>query len=169
MRTQVLFIQGAGKGTHDTWDNKLVDSLRRELGDEFEVHYPRMPNEDEPTFATWSPVIAKELENIDVVVAHSIGATILINRLPKNSLRGIVLIAAPFIGDGGWPSEEIEPNLKVNTDVPIHLFHGDADETAPIEHLDLYAKAIPHAVVHRLKGRDHQLNNDLSEVARVLR
>jgi hypothetical protein len=29
----------------------------------------------------------------------------------------------------------------------------------------LYAQAIPRAVIRRLKGRDHQLDNDLSEVA----
>ena len=45
---QVLFIQGGGAGVHDEWDDKLVDSLRRELGDGYEVRYPRMPAEDDP-------------------------------------------------------------------------------------------------------------------------
>ena len=40
---QVLFIQGGGAGTHDEWDDKLVESLRHELGDGYEVRYPRMP------------------------------------------------------------------------------------------------------------------------------
>jgi hypothetical protein len=52
---QVLFIQGGGEGTHDEWDDKLVDSLRRELGDGFEVRYPRMPAEDDPSHETWAP------------------------------------------------------------------------------------------------------------------
>jgi hypothetical protein len=29
---QILFIQGGGAGVHDEWDDKLVDSLWRELG-----------------------------------------------------------------------------------------------------------------------------------------
>jgi len=41
--------------------------------------------------------------------------------------------------------------------------------TAPVAHVDLYAKAIPQAVVRRLRGRDHQLNNDMSEVAADIR
>lgn len=45
----ILFIQGGGAGTYDEWDNKLVDSLRRELGEGFEVRYPRMPDEDDPS------------------------------------------------------------------------------------------------------------------------
>lgn len=42
---QILFIQGGGAGVHDEWDDKLVDSLRRELGDGPGVRYPRMPGE----------------------------------------------------------------------------------------------------------------------------
>jgi pimeloyl-ACP methyl ester carboxylesterase len=51
----------------------------------------------------------------------------------------------------------------------VHVFHGLQDETAPPSHADLYARAIPQARVHQLPGRDHQLNNDLSEVAEAIR
>jgi hypothetical protein len=84
---QILFIQGGGAGTHDEWDDKLVDSLRRELGDGYEIRYPRMPDED---------------------------------------------------------------------------------ETVPPAHADRYARVIPQARLHRLPGRDHQLDDDLSEVARAI-
>jgi hypothetical protein len=30
----------------------------------------------------------------------------------------------------------------------------------------MYAGLFPQAVIHRLRGRDHQLNDDLKEVAR---
>src|SRR3954451_13311034 len=30
---QILFIQGGGADTHDGWDDQLVDSLRRGLGE----------------------------------------------------------------------------------------------------------------------------------------
>jgi pimeloyl-ACP methyl ester carboxylesterase len=53
--------------------------------------------------------------------------------------------------------------------VPVLLYHGDQDATVPIAHLDLYRKALPRAHVRRLRGRDHQLNNDLTEVANDLR
>ena len=54
-------------------------------------------------------------------------------------------------------------------DLPVHLYHGSEDRTAPIAHAALYAAAIPRAVVHRLRGRDHQLDNDMSEVAAGIR
>ena len=44
MTKQVLFIQGGGEGTHDDWDNKLVESLERELGRDFA---------DDGTFQHW--------------------------------------------------------------------------------------------------------------------
>ena len=49
VKRQLLFIQGGGAGAHDEWDNKLVESLRRELGPDYEIRYPRMPNECYPS------------------------------------------------------------------------------------------------------------------------
>lgn len=51
----------------------------------------------------------------------------------------------------------------------MFLYHGDNDEIAPVAHLALYAAAIPHAEVRRLPNRDHQLNNDLAEIANDIR
>jgi hypothetical protein len=43
---QVLFIQGGGAGAHDDWDGELVQSLRWELGNGYEVRYPRWPGSE---------------------------------------------------------------------------------------------------------------------------
>lgn len=177
---QILFIQGGGAGAHDEWDGKLVESLRRELGGWYEVRYPRMPGEGEPSYARWSAAIRREMADLDdgaVVVGHSAGATILVNALaeqpPETGLGAMVLIAAPFVGEGGWPSDEFELASDLGARLPpgvrVHVFHGLRDETAPPSHAGLYALAIPQAQVHQLPGRDHQLNNDLSEVAEAIR
>ena len=176
---QVLFIQGGGAGAHDRWDDKLVDSLRWELGDGHEVVYPWMPDEDDPSYAKWGPAIRRELAGLRdgaVVAGHSVGGTILVNALaeqsPERKFTAIVLIAAPFVGAGGWPGEEFElPHdlgARLPEGVPVHVFHGLQDETAPPSHADLYARAIPQAQLHRLPGRDHQLDNDLTEVAKTI-
>ncbi|WP_069768822.1 alpha/beta fold hydrolase [Streptomyces sp. LUP30] len=176
---QILFVQGGGEGAHDAWDDKLVDSLRRELGDGYEVRYPRMPDEDDPSPARWAPAVHRELADLAdgaIVVGHSVGATILVHALaerpPGARLAAIVLIAAPFVGRGGWPGDEFALPGDLGARLPqgarVHVFHGLADETAPPSHADLYARAIPQAQVHRLPGRDHQLNDDLSEVAEAI-
>ena len=177
---QTLVIQGGGKGAHDEWDDKLVEDLRRELGDGHEVRYPRMPAEDDPSYTRWSAEIRRELADLDdggVVAGHSVGGTIMIHAIAEQpreqQLAAIVLIAAPFVGEGGWPGDEFELPGDLGARLPqgvrVHVFHGLDDETAPPSHADLYARAIPQAQVHRLAGRDHQLNNDLSEVARAIK
>jgi hypothetical protein len=135
-----------------------------------------MPNEDDPKYALWKAALCQDLDKLGegaVLVGHSIGATILVHTLvdepPGRSPAGIFLISTPFVGKGGWPSDEIEPDPelgeKLPAHVPIYLYQGGADETVPVSHVDLYAKAIPQAVVRKLPGRDDQLDNDMAEVA----
>jgi pimeloyl-ACP methyl ester carboxylesterase len=176
----VLFVQGGGAGTHDEWDNRLVESLARALGEGYEVRYPRMPDEDDPSYAVWLPAIRDriaELEDGAVVVGHSLGGASLMAALvaEPSSVRlgAIVLVAAPFVGDGGWPGEGFglrgDLGSRLPTGVPVLVCHGLDDGTAPPSHADLYADAIPQARVLRLPGRDHRLNDDLSEVAAAIR
>jgi predicted alpha/beta hydrolase family esterase len=180
MTTPVLIVQGGGARVHDEWDNKLVESLERELGSDYTVVYPRMPYEASPTYAAWAAAITRELARLDdgaILVGHSVGGTILIRLLadnpPELTLSGIFLIAPPFVGKGGWPSEDIEPlsdlGARLPAKTPIFVYQGSNDATTPLGHARLYAEAIPHAVVRRLPGRDHQLNNDMSEVAADIR
>ena len=111
------------------------------------------------------------------VAGNSVGGTLLIRALAERPLEvdlaAIVLLAAPFVGDGGWPWDDFEMPSdlgdRLPKGVPVHLFHGLEDDTAPVGHADLYARLIPQAHVHRLPGRDHQLGNDLAEVAKVIR
>ena len=180
MIRRVLFVHGAGRHAHDHWDNRLVDSLRSELGPDYNVHYPVMPNGADPQYFAWKQAIERDLAALEpraVVIGHSVGGTILINalaeRTPQSSLGAICLISAPFIGAGWWESDDIEPRsdlaTRVPRDVPIFLYHGLDDDTVPIAYVDLYARSRHSAHVRRLANRDHQLNNDLSEVASDIR
>jgi len=115
MRRQVLFVQGGGQGAHDEWDNRLVDGLAQVLGQDHEIRYPRMPDEADPAYPPWKQALEMEFAGLKdgaVLVGHSIGAAILVNAVaadpPHCELGGIFLVAAPFIGDGGWPSDGIE-------------------------------------------------------------
>jgi predicted alpha/beta hydrolase family esterase len=179
-RRQVLFVQGGGRDVHDREDNELVDGLRRELGDGYEVRYPRMPHEEDPSYPDWAAAVRRELAALDdgaVVVGHSVGGTILVHALaerpPAPALAGIVLLAAPFVGPGGWPGDGFELprdlGAQLPRGVPVHLFHGTGDETVPPSHAGSYASVVPQARLHRLAGRDHQLTGGLSEVARAIR
>src|SRR5678816_2668440 len=115
MMRQILFIQGGGEGVHDQWDDKLVDSLRGELGPAYEIRYPVMPNEADPKYSVWKRALEIEIAALEpgaIVIGHSVGGTILIHTLaestPPTDLRAICLISAPFIGPGGWETGDIE-------------------------------------------------------------
>lgn len=173
---QVLFVQGAGAGTHADWDSALVTSLRGALGSSWEVRYPRMPDEDRPRAAAWGEAISAELSLLGarpVLVGHSVGATVLVETLVSRPApcapAALVLIGAPFMGGGGWPGEELEVPVdlgaRLPTGVPLHVVHGTADEVVPCSHAHLWAAVAPRAQVHLLPGRDHQLGDDLTDVA----
>jgi predicted alpha/beta hydrolase family esterase len=179
----VLFVQGGGAGTHEAWDARLVASLQRALGPAYTVRYPRMPDEASPDPSRWGEVLSRELSRPRdrlVLVGHSIGAAILLDHLAHGGaalgVAGIHLIAAPFIGEEGWPSEDLRPTREVARalrtlvpSTPLFLYQGTKDETVPVSHLALYSDAFPRAVLRRLEGRDHQLDDDLREVARDIR
>lgn len=180
MTTTILFVQGGGEGTHDDWDRRLVDSLERELGAGYRVRYPRMPDEADPRYRSWRPALLDELAALEdgaILVGHSVGGAVLLHTLADDrpALRpgAVVLLAAPYIGDGGWPAGEIQPRPdladRLPADVPVLVYHGSADATVPCAHARLHANTVPNAVVRVLPGRDHQLGDDLREVAQDLR
>ena len=74
---------------------------------------------------------------------------------------------------GGWPGEEFELpgdlGVLLPAGVAVHVLHGLEDEEVPPAHADLYARAIPQARPQLLPRRDHQLGNDLGDVATMIR
>ena len=179
MAKQVLFIKGAGEGVHDHWDNQLVASLERELGENYAVRYPRMPGEDDPSYTVWKAALASELDLLEdraVLVGHSFGGTVLIHAFAeqhKPRFGGLFVLAAPFFGEGGWSSSGMgdcrEVPGRISAGTPLYLYHSAEDAEVPAAHVHLYAKAFPRAVVRMLEHRDHQFNNDLSDVAADIR
>lgn len=176
MTKQVLFIHGGGGGAAKE-DERLASSLRAALGDAYQVHYPIMPNEEEPDYRVWRMLILNKVAESGgaILVGHSIGASVLIRILsdgvPRQQVDGLFLIAAPFWHDDDfWHWDEVklpgDVGDRIPRDLPLFIYHGDADEVVPVAHADMYARALPHAVIRRLPGRDHQLNNDLREVSR---
>jgi uncharacterized protein len=176
MRKEIVFIQGGGEGAYEV-DRKLVANLQEALEVDYEVHYPRMPNEDEPDYARWKEHIHRIITALHgeiILVGHSVGGYILVKylaqeHLPEKPIRGICLIATPYPGgDDNWQFEgfDLPENFgqKLPTNARIYLYHSPDDQIVPFTHVEMYAKNIPGATVRETRG-GHQLNNDLSLVA----
>ena len=175
MKKQVLFIQGAGEGAYEE-DRELVKSLRELLGSEYNVRYPKMPEEDDQGYETWKARISKELAALDdgvILVGHSVGSSMLLKYLSEenveNAIAGIFLIAAPYWGAAGWQVDEFTLDeghaSKLLKGLPIFFYHSRDDDVVPFAHLVMHAETFPGATIREFDGGGHQFNNDLSEVA----
>jgi pimeloyl-ACP methyl ester carboxylesterase len=73
-------------------------------------------------------------------------------RYAARSFGALFLIAAPFVGDGGWSSDDLWSSHKLGArlpqDAPVHIYHGMEDDIVPPSHAELYARAVPQARVH---------------------
>jgi predicted alpha/beta hydrolase family esterase len=179
MTEHILFIQGAGSGAYDA-DKRLAESLQRTLGTRFEVRYPAIPDDGDIPYGQWRQQIEQELASVPgpvILVGHSVGASILLKwlseRMDERAVAGVFLAACPFWGGDGWRYEgyeelELPPRFaaRLPAELPIYLYHCRDDATVPFDHLALYAQVLPQATVRAFEKGGHQLDDDVSAVAR---
>lgn len=179
MTRHIIFIQGGGGEESHAADARMVASLQKALGDAYIIHYPLLRNETTPDFGR-KKQIAEQISLINsemILVAHSLGASMLLKYLSETSVQkkiaGIILIATPFwSGDEEWKQalklrEDFAEHLPQG--VPIFLYHSKDDQEAPFDHLAIYARHLPEATVREIAAGGHQLNNDLSLVAKDIK
>jgi uncharacterized protein len=176
VKKHVLFVHGGGEGAYEE-DGKMATSLRDELGDAYDVRFPRMPNEDSPEYEAWKARISNELTGMDggaILVGHSLGASILLKYLSEveaaKPVAGVFLIAPPYWGVEDWEVGEFTPRAdyasKLPEGMPVFFYHSRDDEVVPFAHLALYKERLPWATVREFDDRGHQFGDNLSEVAR---
>lgn len=179
MKKQVLFIQGGGNGGYAA-DAKLVASMQKALGRDYEISYPRMQTDDAAPDFGWLKQIGKEIgkrrEDV-ILVAHSLGASLLLKYLAENRVSkktaGIFLISTPFwSGKEEWVQGLKLPEdfaKQLPKDVPIFFYHCRDDEEIPFNHLTSYRHKLPAATFREIESGGHQLGNDLSLVAKDIK
>jgi predicted alpha/beta hydrolase family esterase len=179
MKKNILFIQGGGNGGYEA-DAKLAASLRQALGAAYDVHYPQLLSDEALSDFGWPQQIGKEISQSNgevVLVGHSLGASMILKYFSesgsRNKIRGIFLIATPY-----WQGEEewvqglkLQEDFagKLPEDMPVFLYHCRDDEEVPFAHLALYRQKLPQAAVCEIVSGGHQLNNDLTVVAKDIK
>jgi predicted alpha/beta hydrolase family esterase len=177
--TCVLFIQGGGTGAH-AQDALLANSLKRALGPEYDMRFPRMPSEGDPNVATWKEKISSELSHSTgsvVLVAHSIGGSILLRYLSEEKvdkpIGGLFLLAAPSWDEDRWNFDDLklprDTAEKLAVIPRLFFYHCRDDEVVPFAHLALHGARIPRAVTRAVDSGGHQFHNDLTDVATDIR
>ena len=174
MKKQVLFIQGGGEDGYQA-DKVIVELLQEALKENYEVLYPQIPSDDQAPDFGWPGHIGKEIAALKdgfVLVAHSLGASMLLKYLSENDFSikaaGIFLLAAPF-----WSGqEEWKKGLKLHNDFAANLpkdvrfffYHCKDDEEVPFGHLSKYQQKIPAATFQEIETGGHQFGGSINLV-----
>jgi len=124
-----------------------------------------MPQPKNPQYPLWARRIAQlvaELTN-PILVGHSFGASMLLKYFaettPRPPVTGLFLVATPFWGPH-FPEYALPSDFgtRLSDLSPLYLYHSRDDAELPLEHLERYRRALPHAVVRTLDGRGHEFD-----------
>jgi len=157
------------------------DSLRKELGNRFDILLPKMPNPMNAQYDEWKILfkkIALQLDNNVILIGHSLGGVFLAkylseNKFPKKILATI-LIAPPY------DEKDIEEplcdfvilnNLKKleKQGGKIFIYHSKDDTVVPYVDLGKYQKALPSVIAKIFKDRDHFNQPEFPELVREIK
>jgi len=169
-KKQILFIHSGGVQMPSTGSSSLVEYLRSELGDQYEVKFPKMPEPENPAYVEWKRKLSIELSKIGhevILIGHSLGGSVLLKYLSEEkydkTIPGLFIVAAPYWGKRNWEADEF--TLKDNFATTLHdidqtfLYHCTHDEVVPVDHLAVYSNKLPQAEVRECDTGGHLFSN----------
>ena len=158
------------------------DGLQENLGENFVVYTPQMPNKQNAEYREWKILFEKVLNLLDeniILIGHSMGGIFLAKYLSENEIRRSVkktfLLAAPF-SDDGMEHESLcsflrEGDLSKFEEQAgeVYLYHSEDDLVVPFDHVQKYAKELPKAVVRGFKDKGHFKQEEIMELVEDVR
>lgn len=178
MKKQILFIHGGGDDGYGS-DRIMMESLRKELGDDYEITYPRMPEDDLPDFG-WIKQMKQDISKLDdglIIVAHSLGASLLLKYLSEHpvtkKIAAVFLLAPPFwSGKEDWVQGFILQDDfagKLPSDFPISLYQCLDDDVVPYDHFTTYRQKLSAVEFHEIESGGHQFEGAMDQIAQAIR
>ncbi|QTM98255.1 serine hydrolase family protein [Sediminibacillus dalangtanensis] len=167
MKKTVLFVHSAGPQGQDQGSGNLSSYLNKELGDNYNVVSPEMPEPENPVYAFWKNQLEKELHKLTgdvILIGHSLGGSVLLKYLTEHSCHlhfsGLFIIASPYWGlEENWRSKEftLQPNFeqKLPAIPNLFLYHSVDEDIVPFAHHLAYAEKLPQATTRELEGKQH--------------
>lgn len=192
MKTQVIVLHGGE--TFDTYEKYLENlrvkkldfarlmqedwksGLQDQLGNDFQVILPQMPNKKNAKYLEWKiwfDKIVPFLEDGCILIGHSLGGIFLTKYLSEEivpkKIEALFLVAAPYddldlgdsLADFILPAHLGKLIAQVET---ICIYHSENDPVVPIADIYKYQKAIPNAETSILKDRQHFNQESFPEI-----
>lgn len=196
MKQQVFYIHGGDSySEHDAFlddlrsriprdlpnlprPKKWTDTFREDLGEDYEILMPSMPNSQNAKYEEWKIWFERHFEYLEgdvILVGWSLGAMFFVKYLIEEtlpfSLKAMVLLAPPFepidgesddCGDFTFDTDDLD-NLaeKVGN---IILMHSKDDFVVPYEHGLKYSASLPKAELVTFEDKNHFLIPDFPEL-----
>lgn len=197
MKQQVLVIHGGDTfGTREEYVKFLreheldfakltragwKENLRPDLGKDYEVILPQMPNKTNGMYEEWEIIFEKLIPFLHdglILVGHSMGGLFLAKYLSENDFKPKVkatfLVAAPF-GDNLPEYELYSFSLPAKLDGftrqagKVFIFHSSDDPVVPPKDSDAYKNAVPNSVVRIIIDRGHFSQPHLPELTEEIK
>ncbi len=153
-----------------TFDKRWKDNLAADLGGEFEVFTPEMPNSQDAKYDEWKIWFEKFFPFLTdgvVLIGHSLGGVFLARYLSENKfpkkIAALFLVAAPFFKPSKKLGVKANAGFTVKDDLKkiesqageIFIFHSSDDSVVAISHAKVYKKYLPKAKFVQLHGLGH--------------
>lgn len=160
------------------------DSLKSELGNDYEILMPRMPNGTNARYKEWKiwfERIAEVLNDGLILIGHSLGGIFLAKYLSENifskRISATILVATPFDDTDGADGQEslidftLSPSLEKFTKQggKIYLLHSKDDPVVPFAQLARYQNKLPGAEVVVFDNKEHFNQETFPEIIELIR
>jgi uncharacterized protein len=170
-----------GSVPYVSWKQSLV----ADLGSEYVVYLPSMPNRTNARYEEWKIWFLRylELAGADVIlIGHSLGGMFLAKYLSEETapvpIKALFLIAAPsgeYKGDpkyGDCMDFTFKPELAKNItkQVPqVMIWHSEDDHVVPVAELEWYKKYVPGSKITVFQDKNHFLGPAFPELVTALK
>jgi len=183
MKTQIITIHGGETfGSYDAYilwlksyklDFEFMemkswkDSLKENLGDEYDILSMRMPNSFNAKYLEWKIWFEKfvpYIQDNSIFIGNSLGGIFLSKYFSENDypkgVKGIFMLAAPY---GPVSPTDDMADFVLQSDLSklasygekVHLYHSKDDPVVPFSHLAKYEKELPNAKVRSFEDKGH--------------
>ena len=181
MKQQIIVIHGAD--TFTTYEDYIrslenrtmeLESINKkswksrlgsDLGSEYEVYLPQMPNKDNAKYKEWKIIFDKILPLLDkdaIFIGHSMGAIFLAKYFSESDtgeVKALFLVAPPYEDS----AEESLDDFNFTADLSllskqvknIFIYHSKDDYVVPFAHGEEYAKRLPGSRFKVFEDRGH--------------
>jgi len=197
MKTTVLAIHGGNTfNTYEEYINNLnsktvdldrlrygvgwKDTITSDLGDNYDVFLPSMPNSNNAQYNEWKIWFEKVMAAMPqklILVGHSMGGIFLAKYLSENTINNeitaLLLVAAPYTStpEENLASFELGNNFSSlnSASENIVLYHSQDDEVVPIADLYEYQQQLPNAEAVTFNDRGHFLQEHFPELVEKIK